>query len=92
MDETNGHSYKSADGTLLDGDVLTDGKFTGGVSIKRDSASGGAIEIAYGTPQTVRSLSTFLPGGAVPFNGLSLRVTFEASQGGKTWDPVAGGP
>lgn len=81
--------YSAGDGTILDAAILTDGAFTGGLSIRRDSQKGASIAITYGTPQTVRLLSAYLPGAADIFGGPAVEGSLEASQDGKVWRQIA---
>ncbi len=50
------------------------------------------VALDYGSPQTVRSASIFLPGSAAMFLGTTVSTHLEASNDGKTWRKVVDMP
>lgn len=79
-----------ADGARLDASVLLDGSLTSGVDVARGSAAKPTtITVAYDKPQTVRTLSFHVVGGAGMFGAPNFIPYLESSKDGKTWTRVA---
>jgi len=81
-------SFILHDGTQLDAELLTDGAFADGLTIKRNRDFGASVTISYDQPQTVRSLVAYLPGSADMFGGPSLNMVLESSEDGADWQEV----
>src|SRR5205823_330732 len=73
----------------LDAALMTDGKLDKATGVKRDSRDRATITISYDSPQTVRSLSAYLPGTADMFSGPALTMVLESSANDGTWAKVA---
>ena len=81
--------YTLHDGMPLDARQLTDGLFAEGTTIQRDPDGGAAITIRYDAPQTVRSLTAYLPGTADIFSGPAVEMVLESSEDGTSWNEIA---
>ncbi|MET0364414.1 MAG: glycosyl hydrolase [Sphingobium sp.] len=80
----------SQDGKTLDVGLLTDADLSSAVEVKKGTGANPAtVSLDYGTPQTIRSASLFLPGAAMLFFGANVNPRLEASDDGKAWRKVA---
>lgn len=75
-------------GVAVDYVKLQDGDLETAVEFKRQGADP-IIALDYGTPQTIRSASIFLPGAARLFLGAIASAHLEASADGKDWRKIA---
>lgn len=74
----------------LDAGVLTDSSLNTGVDVPRGSAEAPTIiSIDYGKPETIRSLSLHIVGGAEKFGAPFFLPRLEASADGVSWQKVA---
>jgi hypothetical protein len=83
--ETAAATYADATGKSLDAAALTDGDPKTTIQMP---AAGAAIVVQYASPQTIRSASLFMPGGALMFFGSRFAPRLEASEDGRTWQRV----
>lgn len=79
-----------ADGSALDAELLSDGRYTQSESVVKGSkANPTVIRIDYDKPQTVRALTMFLPLAAGHFQGTSVAPVLESSRNGQDWVEVS---
>jgi len=78
--------FADVEGKPLDAAALTDDDPTTTVQMQADGA---AIVVEYPSPQTLRSVSLFMPGGATMFFGSRFVPRLEASEDGLTWCRVS---
>jgi hypothetical protein len=79
-------SFSDAEGKPLDARALTDGDLATTVQMASEAA---AIVVRYPSPQTIRSASLFMPGGAMMFFGSRFAPRLETSDDGRTWRKVS---
>jgi alpha-L-rhamnosidase len=75
-------------GAPVDLTKVQDGDLETGMEFKRAGADP-VLALDYGTPQTVRSASIFLPGAAAMFLGSTTSAHLEASDDGKSWRKIS---
>ena len=85
-DETATPTFADGQGKRLDAAALTDGDPKTTVELPSEGA---AIVVQYPAPQTIRSATLFMPGGAVMFFGSRFAPRLEASEDGRTWRRVS---
>ena len=88
-DETATPTFTDGQGKSLDAAALTDGDPKTTVQLPSEGA---AIVVQYPSPQTIRSATLFMPGGAVMFFGSRFAPRLEASDDGRTWRRVSDVP
>ncbi len=76
-------------GKTVDATALADGDFGTLFNVPSDGQSPPSLQFDYGTPQTVRSASLFMPGAAMLFFGARVKPVLEASDDGERWRKVA---
>ncbi len=84
--ETVTPAFSDAEGGSLDAGALTDGDLETTVEM---ATEGAAIVVDYPAPQTIRSASLFMPGGAMMFFGARFAPRLETSDDGRTWRRVS---
>jgi hypothetical protein len=84
--ETAAATFTDAEGKVLDAAALTDGDLKTTVQMPSEGA---AIVVQYPSPQTIRSATLFMPGGAMMFFGSRFSPRLEVSEGGETWRRVS---
>ena len=87
--ETATPTFTDGQGKSLDAAALTDGDPKTTVQLPSEGA---AIVVQYPSPQTIRSATLFMPGGAVMFFGSRFAPRLEASDDGRTWRQGVGYP
>jgi alpha-L-rhamnosidase len=75
-------------GQVVDLTLAQDGDLESSIEVPRKDADP-VVALDYGTPQTIRSASIFLPGGAAMFIGAIAKPHLEASDDGKSWRKIA---
>ncbi len=81
-------AYTDASGKPIDGAAAMDRDFETAIEIPRSGSNPPAVHVSYGSPQTIRSATLFMPGSASILGG-SVVPRLDASEDGKTWRPVA---
>jgi hypothetical protein len=79
-------TYADGKGDPLDAGALTDADPKTAIQMPADGAT---VVVQYPSPQTIRSASLFMPGGAMMFFGSRFAPRLEASEDGRTWHRVA---
>ncbi|TCU58490.1 alpha-L-rhamnosidase-like protein [Novosphingobium sp. PhB57] len=81
--------YRGSDGSDIDAAALSDDRLTTSATIKTGSRDNPAIvSLAFDKPQTVRSLTLFVPGIAPNPRGPGLLPRLESSTDGQSWTKV----
>ena len=75
-------------GAPVDLSVFQDGDLETAIEFRREGADP-VIALDYGTPQTMRSASLFLPGASAMFIGSITSAYLEASDDGQSWRKIA---
>ena len=75
-------------GAPVDLAMFQDGDLETAIEFKREG-SDPVVALDYGSPQTIRSASIFLPGAAAMFLGSITSAHLEASDDGKSWRRIA---
>jgi hypothetical protein len=85
-------NISTGDGQKIDAKLLADpaGAGFGVPSSTKDKPA--SIVVDYGTPQTIRSVSAFVPGAAVQFFGATAAPVLEAQDDSGNWRKVADVP
>ncbi len=79
-----------ADGKAVGGEALSDADLNSAVDMPPGTArTPASLAFDYGKPQTIRSLSMFLPGSSAMFFGANVNPRLEASDDGRSWRKVA---
>ena len=82
-------TFVDAGGRSLDAAALTDGNPKTAIQMPSEGA---AVVVQYPSPQTVRSATLFMPGGAMMFFGSRFAPRLETSEDGRTWRRITDVP
>ncbi len=83
-------SYRLETGVALDAALLVDGRFSTGIEVPRATAEAPtSIVLSYDQPQTVRTVTLFIPDIADIYSGPTLEARLEAGTDAGGWQTIS---